>query len=59
MLKSRAGILLGAAALLFALSPEARRAARKWAVKGTETVLDLTDQVKGTVEKVRQHSNIK
>lgn len=46
MLKSRVGILLGVAGLLLALSPEARRAARRAAVKGTETFLDLADQVK-------------
>lgn len=46
MIKSRAGLILGVAALLLACSPEARKAVRKWAVKGTETVLDLTEMAK-------------
>ncbi|WP_223067177.1 hypothetical protein [Paenibacillus caui] len=46
MIKSRAGLILGAAALLFALSPEARKTVRRWAVRGTETVLDLTEMAK-------------
>ncbi|MFC4809732.1 hypothetical protein [Paenibacillus sp. GCM10023250] len=46
MIKSRVGLLLGGAALLLALSPEARRAVRRWAVKGTEGVLDMTDMAK-------------
>jgi len=46
MIKSRAGLILGGAALLLALSPNARRVVRSWAVKGTETVLDLTDMAK-------------
>lgn len=44
MLKSRTGFLLGAAALLLALSPEARNAARRWAVRGTEAILDLSER---------------
>ncbi|TVY04195.1 hypothetical protein [Cohnella terricola] len=46
MIKSRAGLILGGAALLLALSPSARKIVRNWAVKGTETVLDLTDMAK-------------
>ncbi|MBO7748471.1 hypothetical protein I8J29_30225 [Paenibacillus sp. MWE-103] len=46
MIKSRVGLLLGGAALLLALSPEARRTVRRWAVKGTEGVLDMTDMAK-------------
>ncbi|QWU17692.1 hypothetical protein SAMN04487895_10595 [Paenibacillus sophorae] len=46
MIKSRVGLILGAAALLLALSPEARKTMRRWAVKGTETVLDLTEMAK-------------
>ncbi|AIQ12037.1 hypothetical protein [Paenibacillus durus] len=46
MIKSRAGLIFGAAALWLALSPEARKTVRRWAVKGTETVLDLTEMAK-------------
>jgi DNA-binding phage protein len=46
MIKSRVGLLLGVAALLLALSPEARRTVRRWAVKGTEGVLDITEIAK-------------
>ncbi|BCG58304.1 hypothetical protein [Paenibacillus sp. URB8-2] len=46
MIKSRMGLILGAAALLLALSPEARTTVRRWAVRGTETVLDLTEMAK-------------
>lgn len=46
MLKSPFGILLGAAAIVLAVSPEARKAARRLAVKGTELLLDVTDQIK-------------
>lgn len=46
MFNARTGYLLGAAALFLLLSPEARKTVRKWAVKGTGTVLDLTDQAK-------------
>jgi len=46
MIKSRAGLILGGAALLLALSPNVRKLVRGWAVKGTETVLDLTDIAK-------------
>ncbi|MFD1773343.1 hypothetical protein [Paenibacillus rhizophilus] len=46
MIKSRMGLILGAAALLLTLSPEARKTVRRWAVKGTETVLDLTEMAR-------------
>ncbi|WP_410511129.1 hypothetical protein PaeBR_13530 [Paenibacillus sp. BR2-3] len=46
MIKSRMGLILGAAALLLMLSPEARKTVRRWAVKGTENVLDLTEMAK-------------
>ena len=44
MIKSPVGLALGAAALLLAMSPEARKTARKWAVKATESVLDLSER---------------
>lgn len=46
MIQTRLGLILGVAALLLALSPEARKAVRGWAVKGTETALDLTEMAK-------------
>ncbi|WP_342417712.1 hypothetical protein NST83_11755 [Paenibacillus sp. FSL R10-2782] len=51
MVKSPLGIIFTAAALALAVSPEARKAARKLAVKGAGIVLELADQVKdGTRE---------
>jgi hypothetical protein len=44
--KSLFGIILGAAAVVLAASPEGRKAVRKFAVKGTGAVLELTDQIK-------------
>jgi hypothetical protein len=46
MLKSPVGIALGAVTLLLALSPDARKTARKWAVKATEYVLDMSEPTK-------------
>ncbi|TKH41345.1 hypothetical protein C1I60_18280 [Paenibacillus terrae] len=46
MVKSPLGIIFTAAALALAVSPEARKAARKLAVKGAGIVLELADQVK-------------
>jgi hypothetical protein len=46
MIKSPFAAALGAAALLLALSPEARKTARKWAVKAAEMALDLSEQAK-------------
>lgn len=48
MIKSRIGLVVGVAALLLMLSPEARKTVRRWAIKGTETVLDLTEMAKDT-----------
>lgn len=46
--KSPLGFLLGAAAIVFVVSPEAREGARKAIVKGTAAVLNFADQVKTT-----------
>ncbi|MDQ0493412.1 hypothetical protein [Paenibacillus brasilensis] len=46
MAKSPLGIIFAAAALVLAVSPEARKAARKLAVKGAGIALELADQVK-------------
>lgn len=46
MLKSPVGVALGAVGLLLALSPDARKTARKWAVKATEYILDVSEQAK-------------
>ncbi|MBC8081009.1 MAG: hypothetical protein H7X86_11735 [Gorillibacterium sp.] len=45
-IKSHIGLISGLAALLLTLSPEARKTVRKLAVKGTETILDLTEMAK-------------
>jgi hypothetical protein len=44
--KSLFGIILGAAALVLAVSPESRKAVRKLAVKGTGAWLEIKDQMK-------------
>ena len=44
--KSPFGFVLTAAAVVLALSPEAREAARKAAIKGTAVILDLVDNAK-------------
>lgn len=46
MIKSPLGVILVAAAAVLALSPEARKGARKLAVRGTGALLDLADQIK-------------
>jgi hypothetical protein len=46
MVKSPLGIVFVAAAVILSVSPDARKTARKWAVRGTELLLELTDQVK-------------
>lgn len=46
MIKSPIGFLLAAAGLVLAFSPEARKTVRKLAVKGTELLLDMNDQIK-------------
>ncbi|NOV04340.1 hypothetical protein [Paenibacillus planticolens] len=44
--KSLFAILLGAAAVALAVSPQGRKAIRKFAVKGTGAWFELKDQVK-------------
>ncbi|TDF93036.1 hypothetical protein [Paenibacillus piri] len=46
MIKSPLGFIFAAAAIVLAVSPEARKAARKLAVKGTEMLLEVADQIK-------------
>jgi hypothetical protein len=46
MIKSPISILFVAAGVILAFSPDARKAVRKMAVKGTEWILDLNDQFK-------------
>lgn len=46
MIKNPVGLLLAAAGVVLACSPEARKGARKLAVKGTEMFLDWKDQIK-------------
>ncbi|KIL41263.1 hypothetical protein SD70_08420 [Gordoniibacillus kamchatkensis] len=54
MIKSPIGAGLAAAALLLALSPEARKTARKWAVKAAEAALDLSEQAKEATANTRK-----
>ncbi|WP_434510409.1 hypothetical protein [Desulfitobacterium sp. AusDCA] len=46
--KSPLGFVLGATALVLTVSPEARQATRRLAVKGTAVLLDLIDQARST-----------
>jgi len=46
MIKSPVGILFAAAGLILAVSPEARKTARKLTVKGVEVLLDFNDHLK-------------
>jgi hypothetical protein len=50
VVKSPLGIIFAAAAVALAVSPEARKAARKLAVKGAGIVLELADQVKDSTK---------
>jgi hypothetical protein len=43
MFKSRLGIALAAAGIIFAVSPTARKAVRKLAVKSAGALLEITD----------------
>ncbi|WP_018131180.1 hypothetical protein [Effusibacillus pohliae] len=52
--RSPLGLTLTAATVILALSPEARQAARKLAVKGTVALLDLMDQVRSTATGARE-----
>jgi hypothetical protein len=53
MIKSPIGILLAAAGVILAVSPDARKAVRKIAVKGTEWALELNDQLKTRIKEVQ------
>ena len=46
--KSPFGFILGAAAIILVVSPEAREGARKAIVKGTAVVLNFVDQAKNS-----------
>jgi hypothetical protein len=46
MFKSPITLLFAAVGVILAVSPDARKAVRKMAVKGTEWILDLNDQFK-------------
>lgn len=50
--KSPFGFILTAAAIVLAVSPEAREATRKFAVKGTTSLLDLVDQARNSTQDV-------
>jgi hypothetical protein len=59
MIKSPFGIAFATVALLLAFSPEARRTARKLAIKATETALDLSEKTKeATVSMKKQLQSV-
>jgi hypothetical protein len=51
-IKSPIGYALAAAAVALSISPEARKVARQLAVKGTEFILDLSEQAKAVTSKM-------
>jgi hypothetical protein len=57
MIKSPFGIILAAGAVILAMNPEARKALRQLAVKGTAAVLDIADQIKERTEVVTKKDN--
>jgi hypothetical protein len=46
MIKTPFGLILAAGAVILAINPEARKALRQLAVKGTGAALDIADQLK-------------
>ncbi|WP_205668496.1 hypothetical protein [Ammoniphilus sp. CFH 90114] len=54
--KSPIGMVITAASVILALSPEARQATRKLAAKGTSTVLDLVDQMRQSASGMRSEA---
>jgi hypothetical protein len=54
MFKSPLGLAAITAALLLGFSPRAREIARKYAVLGTEAILDITDQIKSSSTKITE-----
>jgi hypothetical protein len=54
MIKSTFGFALAAAALLLALSPEARRTTRKMVIKTMESALDLSEKTKEATMNMRK-----
>jgi hypothetical protein len=54
MFKSPVGLAAVAAVLLLGFSPKAREIARKYAVVGTEMLLDITDQIKSSSAKIKE-----
>jgi hypothetical protein len=58
MFKSPIGLAAIAAALLLGFSPKAREMARKYAVIGTEAILDITDQIKSSTSKITEQMKL-
>jgi hypothetical protein len=56
--KSPLGRILGGAVLILALSPKAREVARIYAIKATEMVLELTDQLRETTAGMKNQLNL-
>jgi hypothetical protein len=59
VVKSPLGIIFAAAAIALAVSPEARKAVRKLAVKGAGIVLELADQVKNGTRELQTTEAVK
>jgi hypothetical protein len=51
--KSSLGRILGGAILILALSPKARDIGRQFAIKGTEMVLDVRDQIRDAAAEIK------
>jgi hypothetical protein len=54
MIKSRVGAAFAVTALVLALSPEARKMARKLAIRATEAVLELSEKTKDATESMKK-----
>jgi hypothetical protein len=53
-LRSPIGWMIGATVVMLTLSPDARKTARRLAVKGTATVLDIVEQVRNVTSNLGQ-----
>ncbi|WP_158453698.1 hypothetical protein [Paenibacillus beijingensis] len=54
MFKSRIGIIAAVAGAIIALSPEARKALRTLAVKGTACIFDVNDRLKSGIKSYKR-----
>lgn len=56
--KSPLGLAITAVSAILVASPEARKTVRKWAVKGTASVLDIIDQVKDSSQHLLEEARV-